>query len=450
MHKINLSKPLLSIFLFAVLLAISFADSTVDDPEINQNKIEVTLISPEVQVGINVDEVLIEGLVNDLSIDEIKILINSQEVQFVPVIKGYFKRMANFSERNNLLTIYGSNSEKDLFRFEFKVTNHSKRQKTIEETIAPIIEVSHLSENNFTVLSPIDFQNLTIKASDNNNDIVQLAYILDDSSPVYLSSKNKMTKLSLDNNLIDRQSSTLIVYAIDGDANKTRKQYHFRIENLRCELSISPPYGIFEDDSITFKSTIKGGTGKIQKLFILDGTDGSQITHKTEHAASTISLAKQTTKADYQGTLQIKDENGIMAKCSSPQKIHFYPRSHPVKFQVVTGTVLQSVRQSLHISIEPPMANGEVNVLLKSEDIQSSSVSDNWKVLGRKKLSSKDRRRFWTINLTKNVPPGYYLMKLSLSTDSSDIIFSDKKRVKVIRSVDDTQDLLQEILRGEE
>lgn len=441
---------MLSIFLFVIFFVISFANNAVTDQEINQNKIEVTLISPEIQLGVNIDEVLIEGLVNDLSINEIKILINSQEVQFVPVIKGYFKRMANFSQRNNLLTIYGSNSEKNLFRFEFNIINHSKRQKTIEETVAPIIEVTHLNENNFTVLSPIDFENLTIRASDNNNDIVQLAYILDDNSPVYLPSKNKMTKLSLDNNLIDRQSSTLIVYAIDGDGNKTRKQYHFRIENLRCELSISPAYGIFEDDSVTFMSTIRGGKGKISKLFILDGSDGSQITHETEHASSSISLAKQTIKANYHGTLQIKDENGIMAKCSSSQKIHFYPRSHPVNFQVLTGTILQSIKQSLHISIEPPMVKGEVNILLKSEDTQSSSVSDNWKVLGRKKLSSKDRRRFWTINLTKNVPPGYYLMKLSLSTDSSDIIFSEKKRVEVIRSVDDTQDLLQEILRGEE
>lgn len=127
---------MLSIFLFVIFFVISFANNAVTDQEINQTKIEVTLISPEIQLGVNIDEVLIEGLVNDLSINEIKILINSQEVQFVPVIKGYFKRMANFSQRNNLLTIYGSNSEKNLFRFEFNIINHSKRQKTIEETVA--------------------------------------------------------------------------------------------------------------------------------------------------------------------------------------------------------------------------------------------------------------------------------------------------------------------------
>ena len=70
-------------------------------------------------------------------------------------------------------------------------------------------------------------------------------------------------------NLIGRQSSTLIVYAIDGDGNKTQKRYHFRIENLRCNLSISPPYGIFENNSVIFKSTINGGKGNIQKLSLV-------------------------------------------------------------------------------------------------------------------------------------------------------------------------------------
>lgn len=450
MHKFHPPSPLLIVYLFAICIDLAVANNLDNEKNINPEKIEVTLISPEIELGINIDEILIEGLVNDLTVDEVKILINSQEVQFVPVIKGYFKRMANFSERDNLLTIYGTNSQKKIFRFEYQITNHSKRKKTVEEKVAPIVEVNYLDENNFNILSPVDFEDLTLEAYDNNNDIIQLAYILDNSPPVYLPSKNKRTKLGLRNNLIGRQSSTLIVYAIDGDGNKTQKRYHFRIENLRCNLSISPPYGIFENNSVIFKSTINGGKGNIQKLFMLDGSDGSQITHETMLSNSRISLASQKVHVDYRGTLQIKDENGITAKCTSPQKIHFYPRNHPINFQVVKGTKLQSIRQSIQISIEPPIIRGDVNILLKSQQTDSPSIGDNWKVLGRKKLNSEGLKRFWEINLTKKVPPGYYLMKLSLSTDTSDIIFSDKKRIEVIRSVDDTQDLLQEILRGEE
>lgn len=414
-----------------------------------EKEIKVTLIAPEPDAGVASEEMLVEGLVDDLSVSEIKLLINSQQVQFVPVNKGYFSRSVNFSERDNLLTIYGANSNRKIFRFEFKITNHSKREKTLEEKIAPSIKVTSLIENEFNILSPQDFQNLKVEAWDNKNDIVQLAYIIDNQAPTYLSRTKRFVDLNIQSDLTNQSSSTLIVFAIDGDGNKTLKRYHFRLENLRCTLSAAPLYGIFEDTPVNFEALIQGGQGKIEKYFQLLDERGSQINHRTMNSVSSISLSDQKQRANYQASLTIKDENGIKASCNAPQILQFYPKNFPLNFQILPDTKLQSVRQNLFLSIEPPILQGEVNVLLKAHDSENGYLTENWKVLGREVLKSKNLRRFWKVKLNRRVPPGSYLMKLSIATDSSDLIFTDKSRIEVSRSTDDTQDLLQEILRGE-
>ena len=76
-------------------------------------------------------------------------------------------------------------------------------------------------------------------------------------------------------------------------------------------------------------------------------------------------------------------------------------------------------------------------------------LGKDWKVLGREKFRSSDLKRFWRVKLRRRVPPGKYQMKLSTVSGSSAIAFTEKIVVEVIKSQDDTEDLLQEILRGE-
>ena len=415
-----------------------------------RSNIEVTLITPDATAGIDIGEVDLEGLVNDLSVAEVKLLINDQEVQFVPVIKGYFSKKVYFAERENLLTIYGSNAARDVFRFEYRIINHSQREKSIEEQIAPKLNLNYLKEGIFKILSPYEYENVQVEISDNKNDIVQLAYIVNDEAPVYLSRKQRFIRLDMGRFILRRSGSVqLVVYAIDGDGNKTVKTYHFRVENLSCKLSFYPEYGIYAETPIKFRSTIRGGVGKINKYFTLTDESGAQVVHQTFDSISEFFLEGRKVKSEFKVALRIVDENGIEATCKAQSILKFYPNDYPRTFTVLPQTKFQSTGQDLYFSIEPPVRQGEITVLLKPHDSQALYLGREWKVLGREKFESSALNRFWNVKLRRKVPPGKYQMKLSTLSALSEIAFTEKIVIDVTKSVDDTEDLLQEILRGE-
>ena len=70
--------------------------------------------------------------------------------------------------------------------------------------------------------------------------------------------------------------------------------------------------------------------------------------------------------------------------------------------------------------------------------------------MGRKNFEANSLQQFWKVLLRRRVPVGKYQMKLSVVSDLSDIIFTEKVKVEVTKSKDDSEDLLQEILRGEQ
>ncbi len=413
------------------------------------SSVEITLITPDVLVGVDIGEVNLEGLVNDLRVREVKLLINDQEVQFVPVIKGYFSKKVYFSQRENILTIYGSNSVRDMFRFEYKIVNHSKRERSLDERIAPELQLNSLKEGSFKILSPYEFENLQMEISDNKNDVVQLAYIVNDEAPVYLNRKKRLVRLDIERSSALSRSTQLLIYAIDGDGNKTAKRYHFRVEDLSCRLNVSPEYGIYSETPVKFQATVRGGAGQIKKYFTLVDQSGEGVVHETLDSISEIFLEGRKVRSDFRVSLKIVDENNIQATCGAKTILKFYPRDYPRVFTVLPNTRLQSVGQDLYFSIEPPIRRGEITVLLKAHEPEGLYLGKDWKVLGREKFQSSNLRRFWSVKLRRRVPPGKYQMKLSTVSGSSEIAFTEKIVVEVIKSQDDTEDLLQEILRGE-
>ena len=191
---------------------------------------------------------------------------------------------------------------------------------------------------------------------------------------------------------------------------------------------------------------MKGGVEKIKKLYTLVNKSGVEVVHETYNPISQVYLSGRKMKDDYKASLKIVDQNGIEATCKAD--IKFYPENFPKSFKILDQTKLQSVRQDLHFSIEPN-STGEITILLREQGFNSSYLGEDWKVLGRKKFEADTLRRFWAANLRRRVPVGKYQMKLSVVSDSSEITFTEKIVVEVTKSQDDTEDLLQEILRGE-
>ncbi|MCJ8346513.1 hypothetical protein MJH12_13295, partial [bacterium] len=118
------------------------------------NNLEMTLISPEIGTHVSQDSIVLEGLVSDLNIEEVKVLINSQKVQFVKVKSGYFHREILFDQRVNHLVLYGANKKREYFRKEFVFINRSRRKKTKEELIKPEFFLNSLKPDQFKTLSP--------------------------------------------------------------------------------------------------------------------------------------------------------------------------------------------------------------------------------------------------------------------------------------------------------
>ena len=125
-----------------------------------KSNIEVTLISPDVSVGVETGEVDLEGLVNDLSVREVKLLINAQDVQFVPVIKGYFNKKYICWKDLIVLRYTAQIQFREAFRYEFNIINNSQREKSLDERIPPEIQLNYLQEDIFKVISPNEFEGL--------------------------------------------------------------------------------------------------------------------------------------------------------------------------------------------------------------------------------------------------------------------------------------------------
>ena len=330
--------------------------------------IEVTLISPELGQEVDSADVELEGLVNDLSVKEVKVLVNSQEVQFVPVNKGYFQRKLNFDQRENRLTIYGANFDRKYFRYEFTYINSSKAKKTLEQKVPPILKLNHLQEGKFKILSPREYETLEMTAHDNSDDIVQLGYVLNDGAPVYLKYVRRPINLNLERDR-SRKSSYLHLFAIDGDGNKTVKNFHFRVEHMECSLKIMPEYGIYADTPLIFKARVQGGSGKVKKQYIAISSDGMRDEKKASGSRTKLSLKHHKIYRTFMGRLELTDSNGVEARCDAKEKVHFYPAEHPAHFEISNKSKFESMSQRLAFSIQPPIRKGEITVLLKKNGV---------------------------------------------------------------------------------
>lgn len=435
------------IVFFKFCLFLVFVFSSVCNEE---DEIEITLISPIVSEGVRTDKVALEGLINDLSVEELKVVVNDQPIQFVQVKKGYFQGTLNLDERENHVVLYGATFERKYFRFEARIINYSRKVKTLEQRIAPKLSLNHLNPEEFKVLSPAQYETMTVQLTDNGEKILQLGYVLDNGAPVYLDPDlKKPVALRLPNP--SGKSSTLEVFAMDGDKNKVIQKYHFRLEQLECSVRIGPRYGIFERTPVSMKVRVKGGKAPLEYFYRLRSAAGGFIEKQSSRKTENISLrGKFDSAVRLKGEVLVRDSQGIDAICRARDTLSFYPQEHPRLFQLSKRTKLESTKQSLLFSIEPPVMGGEMTILLKWNDPFHGVSGQEWKVLGRHKLQSNGYQRFWKFDLDKRVPVGNYLMKLSMVLGNDQLTFTETMPVEVTRAQDDTRDLLQEILAGEE
>ena len=412
------------------------------------DEIQVTLISPEPGVEVRSDEVLLEGLISDLSVTEVKVLVNEKEVEFLEVKNGYFSGKVTFDLRTNRLTLYGASANRRYFRQEFEFVNGQKRERSLEERVPPKIQLIGLEKDTFKILSPRQYSELSLVFEDNRASVIQCGYVLNDQKPVYLDWKKKplLLKLPLDQN---RRSYLLHVFAIDGDGNKTTSNYHFRVEPLKCTLSIGPPMGLYESTPVQLRSVVKGGLGKIKRHYELKGQKGRSKKKSSLRSRETISLNGYDLPGVFRGLLRVVDSNGIDATCESKQEVQYYSSRHPRLLTVPTPVHFESIHQEFGFSVVPPVLGGEVTILLKHQDPQSGFTGKIWKTLGRQALESKGFKRDWKVVFKRRVPPGDYLMKLSFVLHGTGPDFTETIPVVVTRASDDTVDLLEEILRDE-
>jgi hypothetical protein len=410
--------------------------------------IEITLISPTLGEEVEIDTVVLEGLVSDLSVTEIKVLVNSQPLQFVPVRKGYFEGKLFLDQRVNRVTLYGANASREYFRQEYEILNKLKRKKSISERIAPRISLNHLEVNQFKILSPVQFAKLNLNLWDNKDEVVQVGYTWNDSDPVYLRWKGSPIDLNL-KPYASLQSYFLHIFAIDGDGNQSRANFHFRVEKLECELSVSPLLGLFESTPVHLEARISGGKGVVKKIFSIKSRQGVSYSKESTTAQVSFQIPEIEMQEKFTTSLHLVDENSIHATCSASNEVHLFSERMPRIVEFSNISKLESVRQILNFRITPPVRRGRVKLFLKSHDPITGFSQRDWKTLGLHRLQSPQYRREWTLELRKRVRPGNYLLKMSLELSGNKIQFTEMIPVTVVRSANDDVDLLQEILRDE-
>lgn len=416
----------------------------------NEQTIDITLISPELGQTITQSNVILDGLISDSSVEEVKISINSQEVLFLPVVNGYFRTEAFFDQHINKITVFGANPKRQYFREEYEFINISQREKSPEELIPPTITLNHLSENKFTILSPVQYQNLSLQAWDNKGKITQAGYIIDSQKPVYLQLDDfGNAKLNLAWPPV-KQTMLLHAFAVDEDLNRSGANYHFRVEFMECQLNLEPEYGMFKNTDIILRANIKGGQGTIKREFRLLNQRGFEIALiNNEQNHATFRLDEQPYYEEISGELRITDKNNIEAHCQGQNTVHFYPNNHPRLFKIESFK-FESLKQKLNFSIEPPIKTGTLSILLKKNDPLSGTTGQEWRTLEYIELKEAQYRKFWPINCKKRVLEGEYLMKLSMALGHDEqMTFTESLPITVTKSTDDTKDLLYEILRDE-
>ena len=427
----------LKIFCAYLLLTFSFA-----------SEVEVTLISPEPGEAVKHREVQLEGLVNDYSVSEIKVLLNDQEVRFLPVRNGFFSGTLHFDQRRNRLTLYGATADRRYFRREFQFINQLEREKSLEERVPPEIFLSGFTQDRFQILSPRQYSELSVRVQDNNDSIVQSGYVLNDQEPVYLKWNKGLIPLNLEKQY-GKSSYNLHIFAIDGDGNKTTANFHFRVEPLECELSIGPGIGLYETVPVEFHAKVKGGLGDLKMHYELSDGKGRRKEKSSARVTERIYLKDFDLPGVFRGSLRVVDSNGIDVVCQSKEEVLFYSSRHPRKLKVAAPIHFESIQQNLQFEVIPPNKGGELTLLLKEHDPQSGFTGQVWKTLGRKSLRSKAYQKDWKVRFERRVPPGDYLMKLSFAIQGKGLDFTETIPVVVTRSKDDTVDLLEEILRDE-
>ncbi|MBW7875297.1 MAG: hypothetical protein H3C47_04845 [Candidatus Cloacimonetes bacterium] len=414
------------------------------------SEIEVTLISPEPRISSGDSRVELEGLVSDLTVKEFRIIVNSQSDRFIAVDKGYFKGIVDLDQRENKIMIFGANQQRKQFRAEFTVVNEVFREKTEDQKIAPFLEVQGLTPDKFQILSTLQYLNLELLATDNRGEIVQVGYVFNGEKPVYLRlNDSSRARLNLPKDL-SRLSQSLHVFALDNDGNRSSLNFHFRVDHLDCDLLFTPQVGIFGVTPIVLSSRVTGGTEPVKKKFSIRASGDIEILSK-ESQESDVLLQPEVNfgKTVFYAQLDLVDKNGIEGRCTSKERGLLYPQEFPRQFHVLSAR-LETIKQSLSFQMEPPIQKGEVSVLLKKNDPLQGMSQEEWKVLGSISLNSSTPRTNWESSLTQRVPVGPYLMKLSFASGTqSQMSFTQTTQVLVTRSMHDSVDLLQGILREE-
>jgi hypothetical protein len=328
--------------------------------------------------------------------------------------------------------------------------NEVFREKTPEQKIAPFLEVSGLVPNKFQILSTLQYLNLELLALDNYGEIVQVGYVFNAEKPVYLKlNESSRARLDLPKNF-NRLSQSLHIFALDNDGNRSSLNFHFRVDQLDCELLFAPKMAIFGRTPIQVSAKISGGSPPIQRKFSVRASGDLEIVSQ-ESASDDVLFVPSVDfgRTVFYAQLDLVDKNGIEGQCKSTDRGLLYPQNYPRQFHVLSAR-LETIRQNFSFQMEPPIEEGQVSVLLKKNDPLRGMTQEEWKVLGSISLSSSSPKTHWESSLTQRVPEGPYLMKLSFASASqSQMSFTQTTQVLVTRSIHDSVDLLQGILREE-
>jgi hypothetical protein len=431
--------------IFKLALALVFTICNYSE----NKQIEITLISPESET-VSKSEILLEGLITDITVTEMKLMVNQKELEYLPVKKGYFAKPIRLDQRENHVALFGANFKREHFRKEYLFINKSIPEKSPEEKVPPRLELNHLKPDSFTVLGSERFHDLKVRYWDNKGKITQLAYIVDDGKPQYIQPDDTgIASLKL---LTDpyRASHLLHIYAIDEDNNKTSHNYHFRIENMTCNVQVIPLMG-YEEKTLLFPYLkIKGGKEPYAQEFYFIDERGTKETLTTSSTTPMFMPAARNKVSEIFTSAKVTDSNGVTASCKASVPTTLYPVNHPLTIEI-KKIQFESNRQEAILSIEPPVKSLEAGIMLKKNDSLTGVTGEEWKFLANVKAPASDNyKRYWTIVTEKRLQVGDYLLKMSVASEGfSELKFTRSLKIHVSRAANDDMDLLQQILQSE-
>ncbi len=439
----NIIQKIRKIFIYGLVLVCSSSFGV----RAEENDIQVTLIFPETVVHLPQQESTFEGLVSDLSVKQIRLLVNDQPLRFVDVNRGFFEDRVVLDRRENRIEISGANQGRKYFQTVFAIENTALPERSAEEKIPPMVEVAGLDEQTVNILSPVKANALPVKIWDNRG-LAQASWYLDGMKPTYFEAPKGLYVLKIPP--FSGQSTRLYVEALDKDGNRTSKSWHIRVEHLNCELKMAPKVGIFNRTPAMVSARVDGGVPPLSREYrLLDKTGQVYASRVSSEDTVILNPVTDTLMATLQAELTVTDANGIEALCRAPGLSEWFSASHPEQFEILEAR-LDSQEQKFRFRIVPPIREGVITVMLKKDDPVSGVTGQAWKVLGDVELKSTEFRTIWEESISRRVPTGDYLMKLGYVLGTrSQMRFTGTTDTSVSQSELNERDLLQDILREE-